>query len=62
MSRDFIWLLQPEKQKKNDIYRLFLIGQKQLPEIIEGKSTSEEKNWALKIEFQTISKTFRMMS
>jgi predicted RNA-binding protein with PUA-like domain len=32
------------KKKKDDIYRLFLIGQKQLPEIVEGKSTSEEKN------------------
>jgi hypothetical protein len=36
-------------KKKDDIYRLFLIGQKQLPEIVEGKSTSEEKNWALNI-------------
>jgi hypothetical protein len=40
---------EEEEEKKNDIYRLFLIGQKQLPEIIEGKSTSEEKNWALNI-------------
>jgi Protein of unknown function (DUF2795) len=31
----------------NTKYRLFLIGQKQLPEIVEGKSTSEERNWAL---------------
>lgn len=45
----FYMVTTPEKQKKNDIYRLFLIGQKQLPEIIEGKSTSEEKNWALNI-------------
>ena len=37
------------KKKNDDIYRLFLIGQKQLPEIIEGKSTSEEKNWELNI-------------
>jgi hypothetical protein len=37
------------KKKKDDIYRLFLIGQKQLPEIVEGKSTLEEKNWALNI-------------
>ena len=37
------------KNKKNrqDIYRLFLVGQKQLPEIVEGKSTSKERNWAL---------------
>src|SRR5918999_1070431 len=40
---------EEEEEKKNDIYRLFLIAQKQLPEIIEGKSTSEEKNWALNI-------------
>jgi Protein of unknown function (DUF2795) len=45
----FYMVTTPEKQKKNEIYRLFLIGQKQLPEIIEGKSTSEEKNWALNI-------------
>ena len=38
-----------KKKKKDEIYRLFLIGQKQLPEIVEGKSTSEEKNWALNI-------------
>jgi hypothetical protein len=37
-----------EKKKQKDIYRLFLLGTKQLPEI-EGKSTSEEKNWALNI-------------
>jgi Protein of unknown function (DUF2795) len=39
-----------EKRKKNkdeDIYRLFLVGQKRLPEIVEGKSTSKERNWAL---------------
>jgi hypothetical protein len=30
-------------------YRLFVIGQKQLPEIVEGKSTSEERNWALNV-------------
>src|SRR5215204_4982232 len=40
---------EEEKEKKNNIYRLFLLGQKQLPEIVEGKSTSEEKNWALNI-------------
>jgi hypothetical protein len=40
-----------EKTKKNNegIYRLFLIGQKQLPEIVEGKSSSKERNWALNI-------------
>lgn len=31
------------------IYRLFLLGAKQLPEIVEGKSKSTERNWALNI-------------
>jgi hypothetical protein len=35
----------PESSK----YRLFVIGQKQLPKIVEGKSTSEERNWALNV-------------
>jgi len=30
-----------------DQYRLFILGRKQLPEIVRGKSTSEERNWAL---------------
>jgi hypothetical protein len=30
-------------------YRLFILGQKRLSEIVEGKSTSEERNWALNI-------------
>lgn len=38
-----------QQKQKNNVYRLFLVGQKQLPEIAEGKSTSEEKNWALNI-------------
>src|SRR5829696_6933233 len=33
-----------EKDRK---YRLFILGRKKLPEIVEGKSTSEERNWAL---------------
>ena len=46
----FYMITSPEDGKtKKDIYRLFLVGQKQLPEIVEGKSTSEEKNWALNI-------------
>jgi hypothetical protein len=36
-----------KKNNREDVYRLFLVGQKQLPEIIEGKSTSKERNWAL---------------
>ena len=42
----FYMITSPEDSNK---YRLFLVGQKQLPEIVEGKSTSEEKNWALNI-------------
>jgi Protein of unknown function (DUF2795) len=40
----FYMVTAPENNTK---YRLFLIGQKQLPEIVEGKSSSEERNWAL---------------
>ena len=48
----FYMVTQPEeegtkKEKNKDIYRLFLVGQKQLPEIVEGKSTSEKKNWVV---------------
>jgi hypothetical protein len=41
-------ITSPEK-RNNEIYRLFLIGQKQLPEIVEGRSTSKERNWALNV-------------
>jgi Protein of unknown function (DUF2795) len=34
---------------KDGRYRLFILGQKRLPEIVEGKSTSEERNWVLNI-------------
>src|ERR671914_1072052 len=44
----FYMVTSPADNDSNK-YRLFLIGQKQLPEIVEGKSTSEEKNWALNI-------------
>jgi Protein of unknown function (DUF2795) len=36
-------------KKVKTIYRLFLLGAKQLPEIVEGKSKSTERNWALNI-------------
>jgi hypothetical protein len=36
-------------KKTKNLYRLFLLGAKQLPEIIEGKSKSTERNWALNI-------------
>jgi Protein of unknown function (DUF2795) len=35
--------------ENSDLHRIFLIGQKQLPEIVEGKPNSEERNWALNI-------------
>lgn len=41
----FYMITSPEE--KDSKYRLFVLGQKQLPEIVEGKSTSEERNWAL---------------
>jgi hypothetical protein len=36
-------------KKTKKIYRLFLLGAKQLPEIVEGKSKSTERNWVLNI-------------
>ena len=41
----FYMVTAPEKKDRK--YRLFILGRKQMPEIIEGKSTSEERNWAL---------------
>jgi hypothetical protein len=41
--------MHENEHHRKDIYRLFLVGQKQLPEIVEGKSTSKERNWALNI-------------
>jgi Protein of unknown function (DUF2795) len=52
VQRFYMITCPEEKGKKhgnNDIYRLFLVGQKQLPEIVEGKSTSKERNWALNV-------------
>ena len=43
----FYMVTAPELNKYSNSFRLFLIGQKQLPEIVEGKSTSKERNWAL---------------
>lgn len=34
---------------KSELKRVFLVGQKQLPEIKEGRSSSEERNWALNV-------------
>ena len=41
----FYMVTAPEEKDRK--YRLFILGRKQLPEIVEGKSTSEERNWAL---------------
>src|SRR5919198_4866728 len=43
----FYMVTAPEE--KGAKYRLFVLGQKQLPEIVEGKTTSEERNWALNV-------------
>jgi hypothetical protein len=42
----FYMVTSPDNSKTN---RIFLIGQKQLPEITEGRSSSEERNWALNV-------------
>ena len=42
----FYMVISPDN---SDIQRIFFMGQKQLPEIVEGKSTSEERNWALNV-------------
>lgn len=42
----FYMVISPEKTDK---YRLFLLGQKRLPEIVEGKPNSEERSWALNV-------------
>jgi hypothetical protein len=54
----FYMITSPEKRNKN-IYRLFLIGQKQLPEIVEGRSTSKERNWALNVLITSNSEDIR---
>ena len=38
-----------KKTNKNRNYRLFILGSKKMPEIVERKSGSEERNWALNI-------------
>jgi len=43
----FYMVTCPENNGKNTTNRLFLVGQKQMPEIIEGKSNSKERNWGL---------------
>ena len=43
------WNGRTTADTKKELHRLFLLGQKQLPEIVEGRSTSKERNWALNI-------------
>jgi Protein of unknown function (DUF2795) len=38
-----------KNKNTNKNYRLFMLGSKKMPEIVEGKSGSEERNWALNI-------------
>jgi hypothetical protein len=38
-----------DHKNKDKKYRLFMLGSKKMPEIVEGKSNSEERNWALNI-------------
>jgi hypothetical protein len=45
----FYMVTCPEQGKGKNTYRVFLLGAKQLPEIVEGKSKSTERNWALNI-------------
>lgn len=40
-------------------FRLFLLGSKKMPEIVEGESTSEERNWALNILSSSNSEKIR---
>jgi len=42
----FYMVTSPDNSNVN---RIFLLGQKQLPEITEARSSSEERNWALNI-------------
>jgi hypothetical protein len=42
----FYMVTSPDKSK---LHRVFLVGQKQLPEIVQGESSSEERNWALNV-------------
>jgi hypothetical protein len=42
----FYIVTSPDKSR---VHRVFLVGQKQLPEIAEGESSSEERNWALNV-------------
>lgn len=49
MSQDISSNKDKNNKNKGKNYRLFLLGRKKMPEIVKGKSTSEERNWALNI-------------
>src|SRR5215216_106879 len=53
----FYMVTAPEERENK--YRLFVLGRKQMPEIVEGKSTSEERNWALNTLTTTNSEDIR---
>jgi hypothetical protein len=42
----FYMVISPDR---SSVHRVFLVGQKQLPEIAQGESSSEERNWALNV-------------
>src|SRR5215212_5498523 len=45
-------------EEKDRKFRLFILGRKKLPEIVEGKSTSEERNWRSTLLPQIIRRTY----
>jgi hypothetical protein len=44
--RRFFMVLAPESKNKKDLYRLFVIGKKSLPEIRQTEARSSERFWA----------------
>jgi hypothetical protein len=44
--RRFIMVLAPESKNRKDLYRLFVIGKKSLPEIRQTEARSSERYWA----------------
>ncbi|MDR4510755.1 MAG: hypothetical protein MRJ93_03510 [Nitrososphaeraceae archaeon] len=46
----FYMITVPDNNKKKDNdYRLFMLGTKKMPEIIKGKTSADERNWALNL-------------
>ena len=44
--RRFFMVLAPESKNKKNLYRLFVIGKKSLPEIRKTEARSSERYWA----------------